>query len=215
MEKLIRRIGLVAHDAMKKDLIEWVLWNSELLMGHKFYCTGTTGTLILEALKEKHPDVEWDFTILKSGPLGGDQQMGSRIVDGEIDYLFVDMPPGTGDVPLTVFQSIPVDGIITVTSPQDLVSLIVKKALNMAKSMEIPVIGLVENYSYVICPDCGKEFKIFGESGLDKLAEELDLPILGRMPIDPKLAELASGEFAKANNEYLAAAESLLIALEG
>ena len=144
---------------------------------------------------------------------------GKTVLDrycvGEIDYLFVDMPPGTGDVPLTVFQSIPVDGIITVTSPQDLVSLIVKKALNMAKSMDIPVIGLVENYSYVICPDCGKEFKIFGESGLDKLAEELDLPILGRMPIDPKLAELASGEFAKANNEYLAAAESLLIALEG
>ena len=103
----------------------------------------------------------------------------------------------------------------TLDSLQYLVSLIVKKALNMAKSMEIPVIGLVENYSYVICPDCGKEFKIFGESGLDKLAEELDLPILGRMPIDPKLAELASGEFAKANNEYLAAAESLLIALEG
>ena len=81
MTKLVRKIGLVAHDAMKKDLIEWVLWNSELLMGHKFYCTGTTGTLILEALKEKHPDVEWDFTILKSGPLGGDQQMGSRIDD--------------------------------------------------------------------------------------------------------------------------------------
>lgn len=143
------------------------------------------------------------------------KQFWTDIVWGEIDYLFVDMPPGTGDVPLTVFQSIPVDGIITVTSPQDLVSLIVKKALNMAKSMDIPVIGLVENYSYVICPDCGKEFKIFGESGLDKLAEELDLPILGRMPIDPKLAELASGEFSKANNEYLAAAESLLIALEG
>ena len=79
MTKLVRKIGLVAHDAMKKDLIEWVLWNSELLMGHKFYCTGTTGTLILEALKEKHPDVEWDFTILKSCPLGGDQQMGSRM----------------------------------------------------------------------------------------------------------------------------------------
>ena len=86
--KVRRGIGLVAHDAMKKDLIEWVLWNSELLMGNKFYCTGTTGTLILEALKEKHPDEEWDFTILKSGPLGGDQQMGSRIVDGQIDYLF-------------------------------------------------------------------------------------------------------------------------------
>ena len=95
MEKLVRKIGLVAHDAMKKDLIEWVLWNSELLMGHKFYCTGTTGTLILEALREKHPDVEWDFTILKSGPLGGDQQMGSRIVDGEIDYLFFFTDPMT------------------------------------------------------------------------------------------------------------------------
>ena len=87
MEKLIRRIGLVAHDAMKKDLIEWVLWNSELLMGHKFYCTGTTGTLIQEALKEKHPDVEWDFTILKSGPLGGDQQIGAKIVEGQIDFM--------------------------------------------------------------------------------------------------------------------------------
>ena len=88
MSKLVRKIGLVAHDAMKKDLIEWVLWNSERLIGHKFYCTGTTGTLIREALKEKHPDVEWDITILKSGPLGGDQQIGSRIVEGEIDYLF-------------------------------------------------------------------------------------------------------------------------------
>ena len=158
-----------------------------------------------------------DEPVIWRGPILANmvKQFWTDIVWGEIDYLFVDMPPGTGDVPLTVFQSIPVDGIITVTSPQDLVSLIVKKALNMAKSMDIPVIGLVENYSYVICPDCGKEFKIFGESGLDKLAEELDLPILGRMPIDPKLAELASGEFAKANNEYLAAAESMLIALEG
>ena len=96
MESKVRKgIGLVAHDAMKKDLIEWVLWNSELLMGNKFYCTGTTGTLILKALKEKHPDEEWDFTILKSGPLGGDQQMGSRIVDGQIDYLFFFTDPMT------------------------------------------------------------------------------------------------------------------------
>ena len=95
MEKLIRRIGLVAHDAMKKDLIEWVLWNSELLMGHKFYCTGTTGTLIQEALKEKHPDVEWDFTILKSGPLGGDQQIGAKIVEGKIDFVIFFSDPLT------------------------------------------------------------------------------------------------------------------------
>ena len=95
MSKLVRKIGLVAHDAMKKDLIEWVLLNSERLIGHKFYCTGTTGTLIREALKEKHPDVEWDITILKSGPLGGDQQIGSRIVEGEIDYLFFFTDPMT------------------------------------------------------------------------------------------------------------------------
>lgn len=96
MEKVVRRkIGLVAHDAMKKDLVEWALWNSDLLMGHKFYCTGTTGTLIREALKEKHPGVDWDITLLKSGPLGGDQQIGSHIVDGEIDYLFFFTDPMT------------------------------------------------------------------------------------------------------------------------
>ncbi len=95
MEKLVRKIGLVAHDAMKKDMIEWVLWNSELLAGHKFYCTGTTGTLLKEALRAKHADLDWDFTILNSGPLGGDQQIGSRIVDGEIDYLFFFTDPMT------------------------------------------------------------------------------------------------------------------------
>lgn len=95
MDKPVRKIGLVAHDAMKKDLIEWVLWNSERLMGHKFYCTGTTGTLIREALHGKHPEAEWDITILKSGPLGGDQQIGSRIVEGEIDYLFFFTDPMT------------------------------------------------------------------------------------------------------------------------
>ena len=143
------------------------------------------------------------------------KQFWSDVVWGELDFLFVDMPPGTGDVPLTVFQSIPVDGIVMVTSPQQLVSLIVKKALNMAASMHIPVLGLVENYSYVVCPDCGKEFKIFGDSGLDALAEELDLPILGRMPIEPKLAELADGHFDQAENQYLSMAEGLLMALEG
>lgn len=96
MKTFVRRnIALVAHDAMKRDLVEWVLWNSKLLMGHKFYCTGTTGTLILEALKDKHPEEKWDLTILKSGPLGGDQQIGSRIVDGKIDYLFFFTDPMT------------------------------------------------------------------------------------------------------------------------
>ena len=95
MKTIVRKIGLVAHDAMKKDMIEWVLWNSERLIGHKFYCTGTTGTLIKKALEEKHPETEWYITILKSGPLGGDQQMGSRIVEGEIDYLFFFTDPMT------------------------------------------------------------------------------------------------------------------------
>ncbi|MGL5937561.1 MAG: methylglyoxal synthase [Phocaeicola sp.] len=94
-ENLVRKIGLVAHDAMKKDMVEWVLWNSEQLVGHKFYCTGTTGKLITEALKKKHPEIMWDITNLKSGPLGGDQQIGSRIVDGEIDYLFFFTDPMT------------------------------------------------------------------------------------------------------------------------
>ena len=104
--------------------------------------------------------------------------------------MFVDMPPGTGDVPLTVFQSLPVDGIIVVTSPQDLVSMIVAKAVKMAKMMNIPILGIVENYSYLRCPDCGKEIKVFGESKLEEVAEKNELKILARLPIDPELASL-------------------------
>ena len=101
---------------------------------------------------------------------------------------FVDMPPGTGDVPLTVFQSLPVDGIIVVTSPQDLVSMIVGKAVKMAKMMNIPVLGIVENYSYLACPDCGKHISVFGESHIDEVAAHYELPVLAKLPIDPKLA---------------------------
>ena len=103
--------------------------------------------------------------------------------------MFVDMPPGTGDVPLTVFQSLPVDGIVIVTSPQDLVSMIVAKAVKMAKMMNIPVLGFVENYSYLECPDCGKKINVFGKSHLDEIAAQFELPILARLPIDPKVAE--------------------------
>ena len=106
------------------------------------------------------------------------------------DYLFVDMPPGTGDVPLTVFQSLPVDGMIIVTTPQDLVTMIVKKAFNMAKLMNIPVLGLVENMSYVLCPDCGRQIKVFGESHIDETAKELGVPVLGRIPMEEKTAKL-------------------------
>ncbi len=135
------------------------------------------------------------------------KQFWSEVMWGEVDYLLVDMPPGTGDVPLTVFQSLPVDGIVVVTSPQDLVKLIVKKALNMAQMMKIPVLGLVENYSYIKCPDCGKEFAVFGKSTIDEVAASVELPVLGKLPIDLSLAELADkGGFAAADVEYLAAA---------
>ena len=115
-------------------------------------------------------------------------QFWQEVVWGEVDYMFVDMPPGTGDVPLTVFQSLPVDGVIVVTSPQDLVSMIVAKAVNMAKMMDIPVLGLVENYSYFRCPDCGKQHAIFGESHIEKVAAELEVPVLAKLPIDTALA---------------------------
>ena len=99
------------------------------------------------------------------------------------------MPPGTGDVPLTVFQSIPLDGIVIVTSPQELVSMIVAKAVNMAKMMNVPIIGIVENMSYVKCPDCGKEIKVFGESHVEQTAEQFGLKVLGKVPIDPEIAK--------------------------
>lgn len=132
------------------------------------------------------------------------KQFWTDVIWGELDYLFVDMPPGTGDVPLTVFQSLPVDGIVIVSSPQDLVRLIVKKAYNMAKSMNIPVLGIVENYSYFECPDCKKQVKLFGESHIDEIAAQLQVPVLGKLPIDPNFAELADqGKFDRAKNPYL------------
>ena len=125
------------------------------------------------------------------GPViaGAVKQFWTDVIWEDVDYMFVDMPPGTGDVPLTVFQSLPIDGIIIVTSPQDLVSMIVTKAVKMANMMHIPVLGFVENYSYLKCPDCGKKIEVFGKSHLDKVAEEFGLPILARLPIDPKVAE--------------------------
>lgn len=118
------------------------------------------------------------------------KQFWQEIIWQDIDYLFIDMPPGTGDVPLTVFQSLPVDGILVVTSPQELVSMIVAKAVNMAQMMEVPILGLIENMAYFRCPDCGKEHKVFGESHLPATAAQYGLPVLGRIPIDPQLAAL-------------------------
>ena len=129
------------------------------------------GSLIAQAVKQFWEEVEWK----------------------DVDYMFVDMPPGTGDVPLTVFQSLPVDGIVIVTSPQDLVSMIVAKAVNMADKMNIPIIGLVENMSYLVCPHCGEKINVFGESHIDEIAETHKLKVLAKLPLDPKNAQYVDG----------------------
>ena len=143
------------------------------------------------------------------GPViaGAVKQFWTDVIWENVDYLFVDMPPGTGDVPLTVFQSLPVDGVIIVTSPQDLVSMIVAKAVKMANMMHIPVLGFVENYSYLRCPDCGRKISVFGKSHLDEIAAQFNLPILARLPIDPAVAEAYdNGQMETVNTEALSAA---------
>ena len=129
--------------------------------------------------------------VIWRGPViaGTVKQFWTDVIWGDVDYMFVDMPPGTGDVPLTVFQSLPVDGIVVVTSPQELVEMIVGKAVNMAGMMNIPVLGIVENMSYFECPDCGKQHSIFGESRIEALAEKHGIDTVSRLPINPKLAQ--------------------------
>ena len=147
------------------------------------------------------------------GPViaGTVKQFWSDVVWGDLDYLFVDMPPGTGDVPLTVFQSLPVDGIVIVTSPQELVQMIVKKAFHMANMMHIPVLGLVENFSYLKCPDCGKKIALFGESNIDEVAAKEGTRVLGKLPLDPAYAKAAdAGAFYEMENPYLDAAVDAL-----
>ena len=127
------------------------------------------------------------------GPViaGAVKQFWTDVVWKDVDFLFVDMPPGTGDVPLTVFQSLPVDGIVVVASPQELVSMIVAKAVNMAEMMKVPMLGIVENMSYIVCPDCGKHINVFGDSHVDEVAAKHHLPVLAKCPIDPQLAALS------------------------
>ena len=130
----------------------------------------------------------------------------------DVDVLLVDCPPGTGDVPLTVFQSLPLDGVVIVSSPQDLVSMIVSKAANMAKMMNVPVLGLVENMSYVKCPDCGKEIKVFGDSHIEEVAEKFGYDLLARIPMDPKLSALVDrGMIELMENDYMDKAAQAVI----
>lgn len=154
--------------------------------------------------------------VIWRGPViaGAVKQFWQEALWEDVDYMFVDMPPGTGDVPLTVFQSLPVNGIIIVTSPQELVSMIVAKAVNMAKKMNIPIIGLVENMSYLECPDCGKKISVFGESHIDEIAEEFGIPVLAKLPIEPKIAQhVDSGTIEYLDESWMDAAAEKVQAL--
>jgi len=137
-------------------------------------------------LEDEESPVVWRGPVIA----GAVKQFWTDVIWNDVDYMFVDMPPGTGDVPLTVFQSLPVDGILVVTSPQDLVSMIVTKAVKMAKMMNIPILGIIENYSYLACPDCGKKISVFGESHVEEVAAKNGLPVLAQLPLDPELASL-------------------------
>lgn len=158
---------------------------------------------------------ETDPVIWRGPVIGGVvQQFWGDVLWQDVDYMFVDMPPGTGDVALNVFQSLPVDGVIIVASPQDLVAMVVEKAVKMAQMMNVPILGVVENMSYVKCPDCGKEIKIFGESHVNEIAAKYGLPVLARMPIDPKLASLAdAGKIEEFEGDYLDVAVRAVAAL--
>jgi len=132
------------------------------------------------------------------------KQFWEEVVWGDLDYLLVDLPPGTGDVPLTVMQSLPVAGIVVVTSPQELVQMIVKKAIKMADMIKIPVLGLVENLSYGICPDCGKEIALFGSGKSQDISKETGIPLLGKIPLDPSLTSRADeGRIEQFEADYI------------
>lgn len=173
--------------------------------------TTTSGIDIMSVnlmLDDETKPVVWRGPVIA----GAVKQFWTDTIWHDIDYMFIDCPPGTGDVPLTVFQSIPVDGIVIVSSPQDLVSMIVAKAANMAKMMNVPVYGLIENMSFVKCPDCGKEIKIFGDSHIDKIADEFGYDLLARIPIDPKLTALIDkGWIEMMDNDYLESAAEVLV----
>ena len=172
--------------------------------------TTTSGIDIMSInllLQEDTQPVVWRGPVIA----GTVKQFWTDVIWNDIDYMFIDCPPGTGDVPLTIFQSIPLDGIIIVSSPQELVSMIVEKAANMANMMNIPVLGLVENMSYVKCPDCGKEIKIFGESHIDEVAEKHGYDVLAKIPMDPKLAALVDkGWIEMMDNNYLETAATVI-----
>ncbi len=154
----------------------------------------------MNVLLENEADpVVWRGSLIS----GTVQQFWTDVIWTGVDVMFIDMPPGTGDVPLTVFQSIPLDGVIVVTTPQDLVGMIVQKAVNMAQMMNVPILGIVENMSYIKCPDCGRKISVFGESGVDALAMEYSIPAVAKLPVDPELTKAADGGKLEEAQNYL------------
>ena len=171
--------------------------------------TGIKVMSINMLLESEESPVVWRGPVIS----GVVEQFWTEVRWGELDYLFVDMPPGTGDVALTVFQSLPVDGIVIVSTPQDLVKMIVNKAFNMAKLMHIPVLGVVENMSYFVCPDCGKKHELFGRSKIDETAGELGIPVLAKLPIDPKINRMV--DEGRVEEAHLSELDAFVSALEG
>ncbi len=206
------RVGIMDADITGPSIPKmYGLKGPTVMQGNKMVPTVAENDVKVMSLNLLVPDPEQ--AAIWRGPMiaGVVKQFWTDVIWGELDYLLVDMPPGTGDVPLTVFQSLPLDGIVIVTSPQELVSMIVKKAVNMAQLMKVPVLSVIENYSYLACPDCGKKIHVFGESHLEEVTEELNLSIGGRVPIDGSFAEAAdAGKFDKVANPYIADAVETL-----
>ena len=206
------KVGILDADITGPSIPKMFGINSRAMMDDKGIVPAETanGIKIMSCnllLENTEAPVVWRGPVLA----GAVKQFWTDVNWGEVDYMFVDMPPGTGDVPLTVYQSLPIDGTVIVTTPQDLVSMIVKKACNMANMMNIPVLGMVENMSYVKCPDCGKEFNIFGDSHFEELCGSMQIMPLGRMQIDTKLTELCNvGEFERFDADYLKPAADML-----
>ncbi len=202
------RVGVLDADVTGPSIPRIFGVRDEILVGEEGLLPARTrGGIALMSVNLLLPEEE--TPVIWRGPViaGTVKQFWTDVAWGELDYLFVDMPPGTGDVPLTVFQSLPVDGIVIVTTPQELVSMIVAKAAKMAEMMHIPVLGLLENMSYVVCPHCGERLSLFGESRAREAAQHLGIPLAGQLPLDPALAALCDrGEIERASTDAIAPA---------
>ena len=201
------KLGQMAYEMKKAENPDAALFDAEIEEIDKLYEKLSEINLLLD---DPEAPVVWRGPVI-AGAVG---QFWTDVYWKDVDFMFVDMPPGTGDVPLTVFQSLPVDGIIVVTTPQQLVGMIVEKAVKMAEMMKVPVLGLIENMSTYTCPDCGKQHAIFGESHLDSIAAEHHIPVLARLPIQPALASLMdTGTIELFEGDFMQPAADRLCAL--